>query len=91
MNTVSKINSTVFGNKTIIDKHFLQKSNQYLHKIFEYGRGRVEGRLLNKNQNINEIKEIIVKETNASNLDFLKGLNETLNRDLAERAYSLLK
>ena len=91
MDNISKINSTAFGNKTVIDKHFIQKSNHHFHRVSEYGRGRIEGRMLNQNKDISEIKEVIVKETKAYNFDFLKGLNETLNKDLAKKAYSLLK
>ena len=75
--------------ETIIDKLFLHKKHHYFHAISEYGRGRIAGKALNK-RDAEEAKEVIVRETLCCNFDFLKGLNETLNKDLAKKAYSML-
>ena len=75
---------------TIIDKLFIHKNHHHFHTISEYGRGRIAGKALNK-KDAEEAKEVIVRETLCCNFDFLKGLNETLNKDLAKKAYGLLK
>jgi hypothetical protein len=70
----------------IFDKFSKIRSRHLFNKVTEYGRGRIEGRMLS-NRSVEEAKTVIMRETIACNFDFLKGLNETLNKELAKKAY----
>ena len=74
---------------TIIDNFLLPNNCHFFHKVSEYGRGRIAGKALN-NKDVQEAKDVIMHETLACNFDFLRGLNETLNKDLAKKAYGLI-
>lgn len=74
---------------TVIDKFFKPKKLNNFQKNTEYERGLQLGQALN-NRNIDEAREVIMRETICGNFDCLKGLNKALSRDLAKKAYKML-
>ena len=68
---------------TKVNRNTLSKED----RMIEHQRGLFAG-IDAKNKGVDECREIIIRETLACNFDYLKGFNQAIGKDMAQKAYS---